>query len=142
MVCGGEGISIHQVSSVQPLKLIDEWRITEGGGAGIHPIAAYDIDFGPTLTKPVVAAAGCSQGALQLHALQGISSWSEENKKGSMSVAVGNALAKPAQAVKNAVGSVKGIGSRVVGFGKDIGREAMSDVKERGVFRRLFSGSS
>jgi len=53
---------------------------------------------------------------------------------------VGNALAKPAQKLKNFVGGVKEIGSRFVGFGKDLGREVMGDGgKEKGMtFRGMF----
>ena len=70
--------------------------------------------------------------ALRLHALRGISQWSEEHKKG-VSAAMGNALARPAQRIRNVVGGVKGIGSRFLGVGKEIGQEAVSEVKEKGV---------
>lgn len=134
MVCSGQGISIHMVSAVMPLYFVDEWQITDdnpkGNGNGL---SVYDVDFGPSPSRPVVVVASCSSGALRLHALKGISSWSEENRKGSVTEAVGNALAKPALKLKNLVGNVKGTGSRVVGFGKDLGREALSDVKSKGM---------
>jgi len=129
MVCRNRGVTLHRVSPTYPLELIDEWQTAEDENMN----AAYDVDIGPSLLRPVMAAAACSGGALRLHALPGISAWSEEHRKGSVSAAVGNALAKPAQKLKNAVGSVKGIGTRVVGFGKELGREAMSDAKERGI---------
>jgi len=59
-----------------------------------------------TIARPVVAAAACSEGALRLHALQVISKWSHENQRTSVSTAVGNMLALPAQTVKNALGGV------------------------------------
>ena len=127
--CDG-GVSVHLVSPTTPLKILSKWVIKEGDGTNIPTL---DIDIGPSLFRPVVAAAACSEGALRLHALPGISSWSEANKKGSMSTVVGNALAKPAEKLKQAGGIVKGIGSSIVGLGRELGREAMSDVKEKGV---------
>ena len=130
MVCSGTGITVHALCVVDSLSILDEWRISEDEG---QYRVAFDVDMGPSLMRPVVAAAACSSGALRLHALRGIGEWSEEHKTGGMSMAVGNALAKPAQRIKNVVGGVTGIGKRFVGFGKEIGQEAMSDVKERGV---------
>jgi len=129
LVSRNGGVSIHLVSPTSPLELIDEWSIAEDD----KNMSTFDVDIGPSLFRPVVAAAACSGGALRLHALPGISAWSEANKKGSMSSAVGNAFAKPAQKLKKAGGIVKGIGSSIVGFGKELGKEALSDVKERGV---------
>ena len=50
-----------------------------------------------------------------------------------MSEAVGSALAKPALKLKKAGGFVKGFGNSLMGLGKELAREASSDVKERGV---------
>ena len=50
-----------------------------------------------------------------------------------MTEAVGNALSKPAQRIKSFAGTVKGTGSRFVGLGKEISREAVTNVKEKGV---------
>merc|ERR1740136_294635 len=134
MVCSGRGISIHMVSAVMPLYFVDEWQITDDNAIGKdNDLSVYDVDFGPSPSRPVVVVASCSSGALRMHALKGISSWSEENRKGSVTEAVGNALAKPALKLKTLVGNVKGTGSRVVGFGKDLGREALSDVKAKGM---------
>jgi hypothetical protein len=93
----------------------------------------HDMDLGPSLFRPILAAASCSDGSLRLHALPGISAWSEANKKGTMTEAVEKALAKPAQKLKKAGGFVKGFGASVMGLGKELAREASSDVKERGV---------
>lgn len=134
MVCSGRGISIHMISAVMPLYFVDEWQIGDNNGMGKeNELSVYDVDFGPSPSRPVVVVASCSSGALRLHALKNISSWSEENRKGSVTEAVGNALAKPALKLKNLVGSVKGTGSRVVGFGKEIGREALTDAKAKGM---------
>jgi hypothetical protein len=131
-VCGGGKISVLLVSTLQPLKLVDEWQLsTDGENNDSSKHVAYDLDFGPTIARPVVAAAACSEGALRLHALQGISKWSHENQRTSVSTAVGNVLALPAQTVKNALGGVAGFGSKFMGFGKEIGKEAVSVVKER-----------
>eukprot|EP00985_Skeletonema_marinoi_P012038 scaffold5743_cov173-Skeletonema_marinoi.AAC.7 len=131
-VCGGGKISVLLVSTLQPLKLVDEWQLsTDGENNDPSKHVAYDLDFGPTIARPVVAAAACSEGALRLHALQGISKWSQENQRTSVSTAVGNVLALPAQTVKNALGGVAGFGSKFMGFGKEIGKEAVSVVKER-----------
>jgi len=133
MVCSRRGISIHVVSALMPLHFVDEWQITDDNGVKDSIVQVYDVDFGPSPSRPVVVVASCSSGALRLHALKGISEWSEENKKGSMTEVVGNALAKPAQKFRTLVGSVKGTGSRVVGYGKEIGREAITDVKTKGM---------
>ena len=126
MVCGGGGVSIHLVSSIKALHFVDEWKVSNDDE--IHSgIGAYDIDFGPSLSRPVIAVSGLSSGALRIHAFKGISEWSEDiSKKLSVSEAVGNALAKPAERVKGLLGAVKGKGSKVVGIGKEIGREAVS----------------
>jgi hypothetical protein len=131
-VCGGGKVSVLLVSTLQPLKLVDEWKLStdeENNDPSKH--VAYDLDFGPTIARPVVAAAACSEGALRLHALQGISKWSQENQRTSVTTAVGNVLALPAQTVKNALGGVGRVFNSTMGFGKEIGKEAVSAVKER-----------
>jgi hypothetical protein len=102
----------------------------------------YDVDFGPTLARPVVAAAGCSAGALRLHALRGISKWSHEHQRNTVSSAVGSVLSLPAQTVKNALGGVSSFGSSFFGSAKEISKEAFSVVKERegGFFFRKKKG--
>lgn len=126
MVCSAGGVSIHLISAIKPLDFVDEWKVANDDE--IHSgIGAYDIDFGPSLSRPVLAVSGLSSGALRIHAFKGISEWSEEiHKNSSMTAAVGNVLAKPAERVKGIFGAVKGKGSKVVGFGKEIGREAVS----------------
>ena len=135
MVSGVRGVTVHFISAIRPLEFADEWQISEDDADG-NSISAYDIDFGPSLARPVVFVAGLSSGAIRFHAAKGITTWSEENKKGSVTEVVGvvgNALSKPAMKIKTLVGTVTGTGSRVVGLGKDIGREAISDVKVKGV---------
>ena len=39
----------------------------------------------------------------------------------------------PAKRLKNVVGRGLGIGSKVVGVGKDVGKEVQSDIKQNGV---------
>lgn len=132
MVCGGGGVSIHRISAITPLEIVDQWQILEGSSVNKDTTShTFDVDFGPSLYRPVVAVAACSHGELRLHALKGISEWSEGNKKGAVQEAMSNVLMKPAQKIKNVVGTVKGTGSRVVGFGKEFGREAISNVKEK-----------
>ncbi len=92
------------ISAIKPLHFIDEWQI---GGDDDSDTAAHDIDFGPSPSRPVVACAGLSSGALCIHALKGISEWSEENKKGTVTEAVGSVL-----------GTVKGTGNKMVGLVK------------------------
>lgn len=136
MLCCGRGITIHRISACSPLEIIDEWQITESDSLGISAEsieAAFDVDFGPSLNRPVCAAAACSKGALRLHALPGISSWSERHKKSGLSQTVGTALAKPAQRINRAVRDGLGLGRQIAGMGRDIGREVSTDVKERGV---------
>jgi hypothetical protein len=131
-VCAGRKISVLLVSTLQPLVVVDEWQLsTDGEHNDPSKHVVYDLDFGPTIARPVVAAAACSEGALRLHALQGISKWSQENQRTSVTTAVGNVLALPAQTVKNALGGVAGFGSKFMGFGREIGKEAVSAVKER-----------
>ena len=135
IVSGVRGVTVHYISAIRPLEFADEWQISVDDAEG-NTISAYDIDFGPSKARPVVFVAGLSSGAIRFHAAKGITAWSEENKKGSVTEVVGvvgSALSKPAMKIKTLVGSVTGTGSRVVGFGKDIGREAISDVKVKGV---------
>ena len=152
MVCCGRGITVHRVSALKPLEIVDEWHITEFDDlSSFESIpAAWDIDLGPSLNRPVVAAAACSNGALRLHALPDISQWSERHKKSGISQTVGSALAKPARRLQSAVKEGFGIGRHIAGMGRDIGRELSTDVKEHGVggflnnvvFRKGSSGGS
>jgi hypothetical protein len=135
MVCSGRGVTFHRVSACNPLDVIDEWHVTEFDDLNSRDSipAAWDIDLGPSTNRPVVAAAACSNGALRLHALPGISEWSLRHRQGGLSQTVGNVLAKPAQRFKSAMQGGLGIGKQIAGMGRDIGREVTSDVKERGV---------
>jgi len=139
-VCAGGGVSVHLVSSIQPLITVDKWELDESSAKQ----AVYDLDFGPTIARPVVAAAGCSAGSLCLHALRGISKWSHEHQRNTVSLAVGSVLALPAQTVKNALGGVSSFGSSFFGSAKEISKEAISVVKERegglGFFSRKKKG--
>lgn len=129
MVCSGRGVSIHLISAIKPLAFIDEWQIGEDEE---DVVSAYDIDFGPSPSRPVVAATCLSSGALRLHALKGISDWSEDHKKGSVTEAVGNVIGTVKGTGSKMVGLVKGTGSRVFGLGREIGREAIGDVASKG----------
>ena len=104
VVCCGRGVTFHRVSTCQPLEYLDEFQVSESDDLMLFPnISAWDIDFGPALNRPVVAAAACSYGALRLHALPGISAWSERYKKSGISQTVGGALATPARRISDAV---------------------------------------
>ena len=78
------------------------------------------------------AAAACSTGALRLHALSGISAWSERHKKSGLTQTVGNVLASPARRVGKAVRKGFGFGTKIADMGRDIGNEVKQDVKEKG----------
>lgn len=132
-VCAGRGITFHRLSTITPLEFIDEWHVAETEALDETLPKAWDVDFGPSIMRPIVGAAACSSGALRLHALPGISSWSEKHRNSSVALTVGQALAKPAKRLKNAFGKGLGLGNKVVGVGKEIGREATSEVKEKGV---------
>jgi hypothetical protein len=133
MVCCGRGVTMHRLSACQPLQFLDEFQVTESDEYGSTLVAACDIDLGPALNRPVVAVAACSGGALRLHALPGISAWSERHKKSGLSQTVGSALANPARRLKSAVRGGIGLGRQLAGIGRDLSREVTSDVKERGV---------
>ena len=133
LVCSGRGVTIHRLSAITPLEFIDEWHITETDELTSSVSHAWDIDLGPALNRPVVAAAACTNGVLRLHALAGISAYSERHKSMGITQTVGSALSKPAKRLRDAVGKGFGLGSKVVGVGKEIGKEVQSDVKERGV---------
>lgn len=133
MVCCGRGVTMHRLSACQPLEFLDEFQVTESDDFGESTCAAWDIDLGPALNRPVVAAAACSGGALRLHALPGISAWSERHKKSGIQFTVGNALKSPALRLKGAVKDGLGFGRQLAGMGRDLQREVQSDVKERGV---------
>jgi hypothetical protein len=135
LVCSGRGITIHRLSACQPLEVIDEWVVSESDDLD-SPLSvdhAYDLDLGPSLNRPIAAAAACSNGALRLHALPGISQWSERHKKSGFGSSVGSALVKPAQSVNRALKGGISFGSRIAGLGRDIGKEVTADVKEAGV---------
>lgn len=133
MVCCGRGITMHRLSAWQPLKFLDEFQVTESDDFGSSLSSAWDIDLGPALNRPVVAVAACSGGALRLHALPGISAWSERNKKSGLTQTVGIALATPARRITSVVREGIGFGRQLAGMGRDIQREVTTDVKERGV---------
>jgi hypothetical protein len=132
LVCSGRGVSLHRLSAITPLEFIDEWHITESDDLSDVP-HAYDIDLGPSLNRPVLAAAACSNGALRLHALTGISAFSERHKRLGIGQSVGSLMSRPAHRLKNALGKASAIGNKAAGVGKEIGKEITSDVKERGV---------
>ena len=132
LVCAGRGVTIHRLSSIQPLDFIDELQVTETDDLS-DIVGCYDLDVGPSLHRPVCAAAACSTGALRLHALPGISAWSERNKKSGLSQTVGSALASPARRVGRAVRKGFGFGNRIVDVGREIGSEVKADVREKGV---------
>lgn len=133
MVCCGRGVTMHRLSACQPLEFLDEFQVTESDDFGSSLCAAWDIDLGPALNRPVVAVAACSGGALRLHALPGISAWSERHKKSGLSQTVGTALASPARRLKSAVRDGLGFGRQLAGMGRELQREVSTDVRERGV---------
>ena len=133
LICAGRSVTIHRLSAITPLEFIDEWFITETDEITSYGPRAWDIDLGPSLNRPVVAAAACSNGCLRLHALAGISAFSERHKNFGLSQSVGSMLSLPGRKIKKAVGKGWGLGSKVVGVGKEIGKEVTTDVKERGV---------
>lgn len=106
--CTSDGVQFYLLSATDPLRKIDAWHFSKG---------AYDVDIGP-YPKQIVAAMASSSGSLVLHALPGITLFSEENRKVAMSAAVGNALAMPAQKIKSAVGTAF---SRVKGTEENAG---------------------
>ena len=116
-VCAGGSASLHLVSSIRPLLAMDEWRLSNDPSLASQ-CCIHDLDFGPTIARPVVAAVGCSDGSLRLHAVKGISKWSEEHQKNSMTSTVGSILNVPAQTVKNAFGGVSSFGSNFLGSAK------------------------
>jgi hypothetical protein len=133
LVCSGRGVTVHRLSAITPLEFIDEWHITETDELTSSVSRAWDIDLGPSLNLPVVAAAACSNGILRLHALAGISAFSERHRKVGIGQSVGSVLAAPARRLKDAVGKGWGVGSKVAGVGKEIGKEIKSDLQEKGV---------
>lgn len=132
MVCAGRGVTIHRLSSLQPLDFIDELQVTETDDLS-DIVGCFDLDVGPSLHRPVCAAAACSTGALRLHALPGISVWSERHKKSGLTHTVGSALASPARRVSRAVRKSFGFGNKIAEVGRDIKNEVSADVKEKGM---------
>lgn len=115
IVCSGRGATFHRISAFQPLEFVDEFQVSESDDLMNFPnISARDIDFGPALNRPVVAAAACSYGELRLHALPGISAWSERYKKSGLTQSVGGALATPARRITSAVRDGLGFGQNFI----------------------------
>ncbi|GKY94445.1 hypothetical protein MPSEU_000410300 [Mayamaea pseudoterrestris] len=139
LVCSGRGVTVHRLSCCQPLEVIDEWSVTESDDltSSDNVEHCFDLDLGPSLNRPVAAAAACSNGALRLHALPGISQWSERHKKSSLGSTVGNAFVKPAQTMNRALKEGFNFGSRIAGMGREIGKdvakEVSTEVKTAGV---------
>eukprot|EP00529_Nitzschia_sp_RCC80_P009051 CAMPEP_0113450404 /NCGR_PEP_ID=MMETSP0014_2-20120614/5812_1 /TAXON_ID=2857 /ORGANISM="Nitzschia sp." /LENGTH=2495 /DNA_ID=CAMNT_0000341741 /DNA_START=29 /DNA_END=7516 /DNA_ORIENTATION=- /assembly_acc=CAM_ASM_000159 len=136
LVCSGRGVTVHRLSAITPLEFIDEWHVTESEELSADMQTAFDIDLGPSLNRPVVAAAACSDGALRLHALAGIGPFSERHKKAGITQSVGSA----ARRIKNVFGKASNItrtvvdtGSKASTVGKEISKEISDDVRERGV---------
>ncbi|KAL7565117.1 hypothetical protein ACA910_005124 [Epithemia clementina (nom. ined.)] len=133
-VCTGRGVTMHRLSAVKPLQFVDEWQIAELDDVlSGHVPGCYDLDLGPSLSRPVCAAAACSHGVLRLHALPGISAFAERHRKGSLSQTVGTAFAQPAKRFNRAFREGLGFGTKIADMGRDIGKEVTSDVKEKGV---------
>ena len=135
LVCSGRGVTVHRLSCLDPLEILDEWVVTESDdmSSAENVEHCYDLDLGPSLNRPVAAAAACSNGALRFHALPGISQWSERHKKTGLGSTVGNAFVKPAQTVNRALKEGFSFGSRIAGMGREIGKEVTTDVKTSGV---------
>ena len=135
LVCCGRGVTIHRLSATAPLEYVDEFQVTESDDLSSPDAVAtaYDLDLGPSLNRPVVAVGACSNGALRLHALPGISAWSERYKKSGLGQTVSTAFAKPAKRFNKAFKDGLGFGQKLAGMGIDLGREVSSDVRERGV---------
>lgn len=134
MVANGRGVTMHRLSAYQPLEFLDEFQVADVDDySSSTGSTAWDVDLGPALNRPVVAAAGCSAGALRLHALPGISAWSERYRKTNISKSVGSALSTPAKRLTNVVREGFGFGQKIAGVGRELKREVESDVKERGV---------
>ena len=132
LVCGGRGVTVHRLSAIKPLDFIDEWHITETEELDDKIPQAFDVDFGPSLMRPIVGAVALSGGALRLHALPGINVWSERHKARS-GLGIGHALSKPAGRLKDALGRGFGFGKSALGVGKDVTKEVSTDIKDRGV---------
>jgi hypothetical protein len=132
LVCAGRGVTVHRISSLEPLDFIDELQVSETDDLS-NIVGCWDMDVGPSLHRPVCAAAACSSGALRLHALPGISVWSERHKSTGLTQTVGSALATPARRVGRAVRKGFGLGTKIADMGRDLGHEVKADVKEKGV---------
>jgi hypothetical protein len=133
LVCSGRGVTIHRLSAVTPLEYIDEWQITESddvlSSSKPHEVSrAFDLDLGPSLNRPVIAAAACSNGVLRLHALPGISAFSDRHKKNGITQSVGSLLGAPARGIKGVFGKASAIGTKAAGMGKDLSKELLSST--------------
>jgi len=149
LVCSGRGVTIHRLSAVTPLEYIDEWHITESeeelSSTSFNNVRrALDVDLGPSLNRPVIAAAGCSNGVLRFHALAGISAFSERHKKVGISQSVGSLIAAPARRFKGVFGKASTIGNNASGAGKESSKEvkfSQDNTKEhRGGMGGLLGG--
>jgi hypothetical protein len=133
LVCSGRGVTVHRLSAITPLEYIDEWQITESeeGFSSSNPISrAFDLDLGPSLNRPVIAAAACSNGVLRLHALAGISAFSERHKKTGITQSVGSLLGNPARRIRGVFGKATAIGNKAAVVGKDLSKEILSTAQE------------
>lgn len=144
LVCSGRGVTIHRLSAITPLEYIDEWQITESeeelsSSNPLNVSRALDLDLGPSLNRPVIAAAACSNGVLRLHALPGISAFAERHKKTGLTQGMGALLGAPAATARRikgvfgkegVFGKASAIGNKAAGVGKDISKEILSTAQE------------
>mmetsp|Transcript_4292 Transcript_4292/g.6647 ORF Transcript_4292/g.6647 Transcript_4292/m.6647 type:complete len:2938 (+) Transcript_4292:149-8962(+) len=127
-VCSSRGVTVHRLSSIEPLDFMDEWQIQASDDDVSEEAAVWDIDFGPSLMRPIIAAAACSSGVLRLHALPGVSAWSERHsKKSTLSDAGSRFMGR----FKTTFGS--GATSKTASTAKEVSKEVKSEIKERGV---------
>jgi len=153
LVCGVGGVRVYDIDVVfaandnidnsgKPstrVACIDSWDMESIDSATV----VHDVDIGPYVLSnsnsngnaSVLVAAGCSSSSLLLHAMPGISRWTEERRRRLVTDVVSNAVGRPVMAVVDAGRRVADAAGAVGGKVWDIGKEVKRGGKGRVVGR-------
>ena len=151
--CSKGAATLHRLSSVRVLEVLDTWNIDSPGYALVGGVGVLDVDFGPdrrVSLYPSVVVVGLEDGGVCIHALRGVGKWSRTVGTGIVREVAG-LISKPLGAVgglgKNLLGGIGGIGKAALNLGSQLQKEAVvgldevaTEVKKEGGVAGFFRG--
>ena len=151
--CGKGSATLHRLSAVRTLEVLDTWRIDSSRYAVAGGARVMDVDFGPdrrVSLYPSVCVVGLEDGGICVHALRGVGKWSRTVGTGIVREVAG-LISKPLGAVgglgKTVLGGLGGIGKAALNLGSQLGKEAVvgldevaTEVKKEGGVASFFRG--